>query len=235
MGWLSDLLKGGSDELGWDDLVRRVVDGIAPLARYGAKGQIEFPMEVTVRVTIAEGSVDVVQAFVDRPELDREVEAALCNRCDAAAEDLPVREYVVSSADRTAITVVEGTPKAWQLVVEGGDRAGQTVALPAGWTEAALGRGEWHGGDQHTRNDVVVCDRTEYVSRRAGRLYRVGNHVEVASLEQGDQLLVRRAGGEAVRPARTARGRGIVKPGDAIELTDGRGGTVRLLLRRVAP
>jgi hypothetical protein len=25
MGWLSDLLNGGRDELGWDDLVRRVV------------------------------------------------------------------------------------------------------------------------------------------------------------------------------------------------------------------
>lgn len=226
MGWLSNLITGGRAELGWDDLVRRVVDAIAALKRYGAKGEIVFPMEVTVRVTVGEGSVDTVQQFVDKPELDREIEAALCNRCDVAAEDLPAREYVVSAADRTAVTVHEGAPKAWQLAIHGGDRDGQAAALPAAWTEVAFGRGDG--------NEVVVCDRTEYVSRRAGRLSRVGNHVEVTSLDQGDQLVVRRASGEALRPARTARGRVTLKPGDAIELTDTRGGTVRLILQRVA-
>ena len=57
MGWLSDLWKGGSDELGWDDLVRRVVEGVAALKRYGARGEIVFPGEVTVRITVGEGSV----------------------------------------------------------------------------------------------------------------------------------------------------------------------------------
>ncbi len=235
MGWLSNLLKGGTDELGWDDLVRRIVDGVAALRRYGARGESVFPMEVTVRITVGEGSVSVVQELVDRPELDREVETALCNRCDVAAEDLPTREYAVSPADRTSVTVVEGTPRAWRFVLDGGDLGGRTLTLPAGWTEAALGRGEWHGGDQHARNDLIVCEHTEFVSRRAGRLYRVGNHVEVASLDQGDQLVVRRATGEALRPARTARGRVVLKAGDAIELIDGHGGTVRITLQRVAP
>jgi len=234
MGWISNLITGGRAELGWDDLVRRVVDGIAELTRYGARGEVVFPMEVTVRVTVGEGSVDTVQQFVERLDFDREIETALCNRCDVAADDLPAREYVVSPADRTSVTVVEGAPKAWQIAIQGGDRDGQAVTLPAAWTEVAFGRGEWHGGDRHARNDLIVCERTEHVSRRAGRLFRVGNHVEVASLDQGDQLLVRRAGGDALRPARTARGRVAIKPGDVVELTDGRGGTVRLILQRVA-
>src|SRR5512146_2285414 len=114
MGWLSDLLRGGAGELGWDDLIRGVVDQIAALKRYGARGEVVFPMEVVVRLTIGEGSVDVVRDFVDRPELDREVGAALANRCDVAIDQLPVREYVVSAADRTTISVSEGAPKAWQ-------------------------------------------------------------------------------------------------------------------------
>jgi hypothetical protein len=234
MGWLSNLITGGRAELGWDDLVRRVVDGIAALPRYGPRGEVVFPAEVTVRITVGEGSLHTVQQFVDRPELDREIETALCNRCDVAAADLPVRQYLVSPADRTSVTIGEGAPRAWQLVVSGGDRDGATLTLPTGWTEASLGRGEWHGADRHARNDLVVCERTEHVSRRAARLYRSGNHVEVASLDQGDQLLVRRATGEVVRPARTARGRVVVRPGDAIELSDGRGGGVRVILQRAS-
>jgi hypothetical protein len=233
MSWLSDLLRGGANELGWDDLIRAVVDEIAKLRRYGARGEVVFPMEVVVRITIGEGSVDVVQGFVDRPELDREVGAALANRCDVAIDQLPLREYAVSAADRTTISVTAGTLKAWQIRVDGGDRSGSTLSLPSGWTEAAFGRGEWHGGDQHARNDLIVCEHTEFVSRRAGRLYRVGHLIEVASLDQGDQLIVKRTSGEAVRPARTARGRVSVRPGEAIELSDGRGGIVRLVVQRV--
>nr|MBA3455998.1 hypothetical protein [Deltaproteobacteria bacterium] len=110
---------------------------------------------------------------------------------------------------------------------------GTTHRFAVGWSEAAFGRGEWHGADQHARNDVIVCETTEFVSRRAGRIYRAGHLLEVASLDQGDQLIVKRPTGEAVRPSRTARGRAVVRPGDIIELTDGRTGTVRLLIQRV--
>lgn len=234
MSWFSDLFRGGAGELGWDDMIKRVVDEIGRQKRYGARGELVFPSEVVVRITVGEGSVGTVQEMVDRPELDREVGAALANACDVAMDQLPRREYVVSAADRTTVTVVEGAPQAWQLVVEGGDRAGALLRLPVGWTEAAFGRGEWHGGDKHARNDLVVCEQTDYVSRRAGRLYRAGHVLEVAALDQGDQLIVKRANGEAVRPARTARGRVVVRAGDAIELTDGRAGTVRLVVQRVA-
>jgi hypothetical protein len=234
MGWLSDLVRGGSGELGWDDLIRRVVDETSKLKRYGARGEVVFPMEVVVRITVAQGSVATVQNFVDRPELDREVGAMLANRCDVAIDQLPRRQYLVSAADRTTIAVGEGAAKIWQFVVDGGDRAGATLVLPSGWSEAAFGRGEWHGGDRSARNDLVLCEHTEFVSRRAGRLYRTGHLLEVVSLDQGDQLIVKRADGDAVRPARTARGRAAVKPGDAIELTDGHGKVVRILVQHAS-
>lgn len=232
MGWLSDLLRGGDDELGWDDLIRRTVDAVAKLRTYGPRGESVFPEDVIVRITVGEGGAAIVQGFIDKPELDREVAAALANRCDLPVDALPAREYIVSVADRVSITASEGTVKSWRLVIAGGDRDGETLELPASWTELAFGRGAWHGADHGARNDLVVCDKTEFVSRRAGRLFRAGHQLEVASLDQADELVVRRASGETVRPARTARGRAIVKPDDAIELSDGKGGAVRLHVQR---
>ncbi len=226
-------LRGGSDELGFDDLVRRIADRVAKLAHYGARGQVTFPPQVTVRITVAEGSVEVVRRFVEGPELDREVSAALANACDCAVRDLPLREYLVSAADKTTITVVEGPAKSWELLVEGGDRAGRALRLPGDQAELRFGRGAWHGPDQQIRNDLVIADHTDYVSRRAGRLLRAGHNFEVEALDQGDGLVVHRQDGESLRPARTARGRLIVHPGDVIELGDGRGRAVRLVVRRV--
>jgi hypothetical protein len=232
MGWLSDLLRGGDDELGWDDLIRRTVEAIGKLRTYGPKGETVFPEDVIVRVTVPEGGVAVVQGFIDKPELDREVGAKLANLHDVATDALPAREYVVSVADRASITASEGIAKAWRLAIAGGDKDGQTLELPATWTELAFGRGPWHGADHGAKNDLVVCDKTEFVSRRAGRLFRAGHQLEVASLDQADELVVRRASGETVRPARTARGRAIVKPEDSIELADGKGAAVTLVVKR---
>lgn len=232
MGWLSDLLRGGSGELGWDDLIRRIVEAIAGLHRFGPRGEPAFPPDVVVRITVPEGSAAVVQSFLERRDLDREVAAGLANRCDASPDALPAREYLLSIADRVSITAAESAPRPWRLVIAGGDLDGQILALPAAWSELAFGRGPWHGADHGARNDLVVCERTEFVSRRAGRLYRAGHRLEVAALDQGDELVVRRASGEAIRPARTARGRAVVGAGDAIELGDGRGDALRLLVRR---
>lgn len=232
MGWLKGMLRGGDDELGWDDLIRRVVDAVSALRRYGPRGEVAFPDAVIVRITVGEGGAAVVQGFVERPDLDREVGAALANKHDVDPAALPLREYVVSIADRTTVTATEGAPRSWQLAIAGGDRDGQALALPPGWTELAFGRGPWHGADHGAKNDLVICDKTEFVSRRAGRLYRAGHVLEVASLDQGDDLIVRRAAGDTLRPARTARGRAVLKEGDAIELTDGRGGLVRLVVQR---
>ncbi len=224
MGWLSSLLRGGSDELGWDDLIRGIVDAIAGLHRYGPRGESALPADVVVRITVPEGGVAVIQGFLARPELDREVVAAIANRCDVPPEGVPAREYVVSAADRPSITATEGAPRMWRVVIFGGDRDGQTLALPAAWTELTIGRG--------SANDLAICERTEFVSRRAAKLVRAGHAIEVVSLDQGDELYVRRVTGEGIRPARTARGRAPVTADDAIELGDGRGGVVRLLVQR---
>ncbi|HUS31095.1 MAG TPA: hypothetical protein VMZ53_21440 [Kofleriaceae bacterium] len=225
MGWLGRLMAGGEGELGWDDLIRRIVDAIAPLKVYGPKGEVTFPDEVIVRITVAEASQTVIQSFVDKPELDHEVGAALANRCDVAPQALPTREYVVSAADRISIVATQGAPRTWALSVVGGDRDGAALPLPSSWSELAFGRGA-------ANNDLAVCEKTEFVSRRAGKLYRAGNQLEVASLDQGDELIVRRPSGETIRPARTARGRAVVKPDDTIELGDGRGNLVKLLVTR---
>lgn len=232
MGWLSKL-RGGGDELGWDDLVRRIVDAIAGLRQFGPRGEVAFPDGVVVRVAVPEQTLAVVQGFIDRPELDREVVAAVANRCDVTVDAVPAREYVVGAADKISVTAGEASPKTWRLAITGGDLDGQTLALPAGWSELAFGRGPWHGADHGARNDLVVCEKTEFVSRRAGRLFRAGHQLEVSSLDQGDELVVRRQGGEAIRPARTARGRATLKAGDAIELGDGRGTILRLVLERL--
>ena len=103
------------------------------------------------------------------------------------------------------------------------DPASITIALPPSWDELQFGRGA---------NDIKVCDKTEFVSRRAGKLYRAGHQLEVAALDQGDELVVRRESGETVRPSRTARGRAVVKSGDTIELGDGRGALIKLTVTR---
>ncbi len=233
MGWLTGLLTGGSDEIGWDDLVRRCVGTIAGVAHHGARGAVAFPAEVSVLVAVPAASVEVVQSFVDDLGFDREVGAALANRFDVAVAELPVRQYNVIAAERVAVTATEAAPRSWQLTIEGGDLDGHMLSLPPGTSDLSFGRGEWHGGDQQVRNDLVVCERTEFVSRRAGRLFRAGHHLELAALDQGDLLLVRRPTGDVLRPARTARGRVLVRAGDVIELADGNGATVRLHARRV--
>jgi hypothetical protein len=232
MGWLSKL-RGGGDELGWDDLVRRIVEAVSALRQYGPRGEVVFPDDIAIRITAPENTAAVVQGFLDRPELDREVVAAVANRCDVAVDTVPAREYLVEAGDRVEVTATAGAPKTLRFTVTGGDLDGTVLALPPGWSELAFGRGPWHGGDHGARNDLVICEKTEFVSRRAGRLYRAGNQVEVVSLDQADELVVRRASGETVRPARTARGRALVKAGDAIELGDGRNNLVKLVLERV--
>jgi hypothetical protein len=232
MGFLSGLFRGGSDELGWDDLVRRAADAIAKLGRYAERGRIAFPPEVIVRIEVGGGSVDVVRGFVENPELDAKVGAVLMNEHDCAASDLPIREYVVSVAERTSVTATEGLPKVWTITIEGGDRSGSTFVVPSGRGEIRFGRGTFHGKNEHLRNELVVAETSDFVSRRAGRLMHAGPSLEVESLDQADNLSVRRASGEVLRPARTAKGRVAVRAGDVIELSDGTDKIVRLVVRR---
>lgn len=231
MGWLGGLLRGGGGELGWDDLVRLVVRAIGALARRADRGRVAFPPEVTVRIEVAEGSVEVIRGFVARRELDEAVGAALANEHDCDVRDLPLREYTVASGSKTRVDAIEGTAQIWELAIEGGDLDGRVVRL-SGRRDVRFGRGPWHGPDRLVPNDVVVCEETELVSRRAGKIAHAGSELEVEALDQGDALVVRRASGETIRPARTAAGRVSARAGDVIELIDGKGGVVKLHLRR---
>lgn len=231
MGWLGRLLRGGSDELGWDDLVRGVTAAVARLSRYADRGRISFPPDVVVEIEVEEASLAIARGFVQRADFDRQVREALANRCDCGLDALPLCEYRVSSGTRTRITAEPGSPRIWVFDVEGGDAAGRALVMPSGSKEASFGRGDWHGADRRVPNDLVVCQETAFVSRRAGRVRVVGHHIEIEALDQGDALVVRRANGEAIRPARTAKGCVAAREGDTIELGEGQS-LVRLRVRR---
>lgn len=217
-GWL----RGGNDEVGWDDLVRRIASAVAGLARFGARGRVTFPPAVEVEIAVRPGAIELVRAFSGRSDFDREVTAAIANRCDCPVAELPARAYRIAEGRRFALRVTEAAPSRWRVEIQGGDRAGQVFAVPPGRADIPFGRGEWHGSVRDGRNELVVCDRTEFVSRRAGRLHCHGSRVEVEALAQGEFLAVCRADGSVVHPVRTPAGRAAVGDGDAIELTDGR-------------
>jgi len=228
LGWL----RGGSDEVGWDDLVRRVVEALAGHAQFGARGAIAFPAQVEVHIEVAAAAVAVARDFVAQPDFDRQVAAQLANRCDCAESDLPLRDYHVSEGSKTRVRIAEGAVRPWSVRVEGGDRDGFAAEL-AVQDVIRFGRGEWHGAERQARNDLVVAEAAEFVSRRAGRLCRSGNRLEVEALDQADHLVVRRADGATIRPARTASGRVALADGDAIELCDPRAEAERVIRLRL--
>jgi len=220
---LKSLLGGVMDgELGHPDLLRRVVDGIAKLRRHADRGVEVLPPEVEVHITVGEGSVQVIERFVNDPAFDREVEAALRNKLVRAREDrMPVRRYFVKAGKRTQVAVKEAAPKNYHLRIDGGERAGNRVNLQGEKRVFLVGRGPWHGDDQQVSNDVVVSESEKAISRRAARLHRVSGNFEIESLDQGEALVVARPDGQRLRPALSASGRVPVHPGDVIEFTDG--------------
>lgn len=234
MSFLPRFLRGGRDELGFDDLVHRVVDAIAAHGHRESRGRIVFPAAITVRIEVPAASGEVVRGFVGSPGFDERVVATLANRSDREPGDLPEREYLVEAAETIRIAADAAIPRGYRLRIAGGDRDGAVIDLAPASAEIRFGRGPHHGGDRSLMNDVVVCDAIESVSRRAGRIVFVGSRLEIESLDQGDGLVVRRPRGEAVRPARTARGRVALGEGDVIELPDVRGGGIRIAIERIA-
>jgi len=209
-------------ELGHPDLLRRVVDGIAKLRRHADRGVEVLPPEVEVHITVGEGSVQVIERFVNDPAFDREVEAGLRNKLVRAREDrMPVRRYFVKAGKRTQVSVKEAPPKTYHLRIDGGERAGNEVNLQGEKRVFLVGRGPWHGDDQQVSNDVVVSETEKAISRRAARLHRVSGNFEIEALDQGEALVVARPDGQRLRPALSASGRVPVHPGDIIEFTDG--------------
>jgi hypothetical protein len=225
-GWgsIKAILGGSLDEgeFGKPDVLRRTVDGIMKLRRHADRGVELLPPEVEVTIQVAEGSVQLIERFVEDPVFDREVEAELRNRLVNVPEGgVPARRYFVQPGKKTEVTVVESRPRSYQLRVLGGDRDGAVIGLPAAKRDFLLGRGQWHGEDQNVANDVVVSEGERTISRKAARLHRVGSGFELQASDQREALAVLRPDGQRLRPALAASGRVPVKPGDLIEFTDG--------------
>lgn len=235
MRWLTSLLRGGADELGWDDLLRRAAEALADSATFGARGERVWPEVVEVELGVPLDQQATASRFAADPRFDREVAMAAANRCDVAATELPQREYTVVARERTAVRVRAKEAPTWELLIEGGDRSGRALAVPAGAGPWVLGR----GGEGAC--ELAVCERTAFVSRRAGELRRQGAALTIAALDQGDLLLVRKPDGQLVRPARTASGWVELREGAIIEFASGGDGAadgpdrlLRLHLRRRA-
>jgi hypothetical protein len=220
-GWLS-ALDGGSFELGAPDLTRKIVDGIARLRHHAGRGVAVLPPEVEVHVQVADGSVHVIEKFVQDPLFDREVEAALRNKLvDVPEHSLPIRRYIVEPGKRTRVVVVESRPKRYSLRIEGGDRDGTVIAIPGDQRDVLLGRGPWHGDDEQVANDIQVAEADRRISRRAARMHRTGGLFELEALDQAEAIAVVKPDGHRQRPALSATGKVQVRPGDVIEFLEG--------------
>ncbi len=222
-------------ELGHPDLLRKVVDGIAKLRHHADRGVEVLPPEVRVHITVAEGSVQVIERFVSDPAFDRDVEAGLKNKLVHVREDrMPVRHYAVEPGKRTKIVVTEVPPRPHHLAIEGGDNDGQAIPLPGDKRTFLIGRGPWHGENQQIANDLIVSENERAISRRAARLHRTGGGgFELEALDQGEALVVCRPDGQRLRPALSASGRVPIHGGDVIEFTDGARTVLRVHLKEV--
>jgi hypothetical protein len=226
-------LSGGEDELGREDLLRHVEEGILALKRHGTRGREVFPAGVKVRITAAEGSLATLRAFVADPSFERDLEARLQNRL-VTADSLPARRYKVERGEPAGVQLEEDDlALAGVLVIEGGDLDGHRFPVDLGRKEWRIGRGRWHQerpDDQRLPNDIVLTETLPFVSRAAALLRRSGSLLEVESRQQGEFLLVLRRDGTQLRPAMTASGRTPLKVGDRVEFHDGRDGRVSLRL-----
>lgn len=224
------LADDSDGELGRDDLVRRVVQGVLRLRRYGAAGHDTFPDGVIVRVRAAGGRVETLRAFAADPAVEREIDARLLNEL-AKPGELPLRRWDVSAGEGDGVEVIEDpSPVLAVLVVEGGDRDGDRYPVTPGRREWRLGRGRWHH-DQRLPNDVVLTDTLSWVSRAAALLRRGSGLFELEARDQGEYLIVHPFDGTPRRPAMTASGRVAVRVGDRIELHDGKDARIVLHVR----
>jgi hypothetical protein len=223
--------QASADELSQPDLLRKVTDEFVRLARHDERGVPLLPREALVHIRVGAGSVQVIERFVEDPSFDRELEARLLNELvRLQPEALPLRRYVVEAADTTSVEVRELKPRRYRLRIEGGDRDGARFPLPQGRRDFLLGRGEWHGDDPGSVNDVVLSESEKAVSRRAARLHRGSAGLEIEALDQREALVVARPNGERVRPVLSANGRVVIGTEDVIEFTDGKQPVLRVRL-----
>lgn len=221
---LRPVVDGGDEELGRDDLLRQVEEGILALRRHGARGKEVFPPSVRIQIFASEGSLVTLKNFVEDPSFEADLEARLHNRL-VAAEALPARRYQVERAEYSKVTVEEDAKAVLgRLQIEGGDQDGIITPLEASRKEWRMGRGRWHqerADDQRLPNDILLTDSISWVSRAAAILHRSGALLELESRQQGEFLIVVKRDGAQLRPAVTSSGRVPVRPGDRLEFHDG--------------
>lgn len=233
---LNQMLGADEGELGREELLGRVVDGILALQRHGRRGVDTFPAGVLVRVTTGGGSLETLHAFVADPSFERDVEANLLNRL-ARPERLPTRRYRVEAGESPQVVVEEDTRSVQaRFVVEGGDLDGQVYPVEITRQEWRVGRGRWHqerAGDQNLPNDLLVTESLPWVSRAAAIIRRRGAFLEVEARAQGEFVVVVKADGTQLRPAMTASGRVPLTVGDRLRFHDGAVGEVAVHLQAV--
>ncbi|MEN0063635.1 MAG: hypothetical protein AAGA48_15900 [Myxococcota bacterium] len=237
MAWWRELLRrtltGGVSEITGDSLARRVVDRIVRMRTRGKRGTVRLPDEVQVIIRVSGGSLQVVRSIVEDPDFDQEIAHRLENRLvDLPKTAHPLRLYRVEQGESDEIKVSEVVhPVQLALTVLDGDRHGEALRVPTSKRDLRVGRGKLHGtSDLSESNDVIVTYDAPFVSRRAARIRRLGRHLRLQALDQGDCLAVERPSGERVRPNRTIEGWAPVRPGDLIEFSDGAGQLLRLRL-----
>lgn len=231
-GILARAFTGGADELTGANLVRMVVDGIVAMKTRGRRGVTHLPSEVQVVVTVGRGSLDAIRSLINDPGFEEEISQRLQNRLvEVPVSDHPMRLWKVQSGERNRVDVEEvSEPVELELTVRGGQHDGLIFPLSKHKRDFRVGRGPLHGGERE-ENDLVITHEDAFVSRRAARIERLGGHVRVRSLDQGDHLQIIRRDGSRVRPRRTIEGWVSVRPGDRIELTDGESQVIALELR----
>jgi hypothetical protein len=237
MAWWRELvsrtLSGGAGEITGDSLARRVVERIVRLRTRGKRGAVRLPDEVQVTIRVAAASLQVVRSLVEDPDFDAEVGHRLENRLvDLPRTAHPLRLYGVEPGDVDEVEVSEVVrPVPLTLTVLDGDRQGEALRVPTSKRDLRVGRGRVHGpSEQSEGNDVIVSWEAPFVSRRAARIRRLGRHLRLQALDQGDCLTVERPSGERVRPNRTIEGWAPVRPGDVVEFSDGADQVLRLRL-----
>ncbi|MEL6344937.1 MAG: FHA domain-containing protein [Myxococcota bacterium] len=210
--------RSSRDQFDRPDLRREVVQQILALKQRGRRGVETLPHALTVSITVAEGSVEVVRGFVDDPSFDNEIGAELLNRLVGARGDaLPARFYAVNAGKTSSVVVQE---KAAGVLARLRLPDGSFTPLDARRREIRVGRGPHHGSNGLS-NDIALDEAHRFISRRAALIERAGSGVTVRSLDQGECLVVIRSDGKRIRPKNTRAGSVRLQPGDTLSFTDG--------------
>jgi hypothetical protein len=230
---LQKWLHADRQELTRDDLVQRVVDGIADTRTFGPSGTILLPpgLRITVGLPSDHPGRQLIASMLHQPGFDAEVGRSLANRLpDVSPHELPLRAYAVCEEDaiNLKVTAAEGVLPA-RILIDGGDRNQAAIELASDQRRFHVGRGPWHGPDRSIPNEIIVTRRQNWVSRRAAVIDRNGANWTVSPRDQRECLTLIHPDGRRVRPWMTPRGQALLQDGDRLEFSDGENEEIGLL------